>query len=96
MLSWKQEIPWLVDVERRKKTEDGKNVFFKALAKHFLLTSKSYLWPTFYQMDLIKRLWYDILLCYITKSRLDIQFVRKITYEIVIGQQMKEEGYDQN
>ena len=96
MLLWKQEIPWLVDVERRKKTEDGKNVFFKALAKDFLLTSKSYLWPTFYQMDLIKRLWHDILLCYITKSRLDIQFVRKITYEIVIGQQMKEEGYDQN
>ena len=36
------------------------------------------------------------LLCYITKSRLDVRFVKKIPLEIVIGQQMKEEGYDQN
>ena len=28
-------------VERRKKTEDGENVFFKALATNLLLTSKS-------------------------------------------------------
>ena len=34
--------------------------------------------------------------CYITKSRLDVQFVKKIPLEMVIGQQMKEEGYDQN
>ena len=34
--------------------------------------------------------------CYITKSRLDVQFVKKILMETVIGQQMKEEGYDQN
>ena len=52
---WKQEIPWLFNVERRKKTEDSENVFFKALAKHLLLTSKSGLWPTFYQMDFMKR-----------------------------------------
>ena len=32
----------------------------------------------------------------ITKSRLDVQFVKKIPLEMVIGQQMKEEGYDQN
>ena len=44
----------LFDVEKRKKTEDGK------------------------------------------KSRLDVQFVKKIPLKIVIGQQMKEEGYDQN
>ena len=37
-----------------------------------------------------------ILLCYITKSRLDVQFVKKISLEMVIGQQMKEEGHDQN
>ena len=37
-----------------------------------------------------------ILLCYITKSRLDVQFIEKIPLEMVIGQQMKEEGYDQN
>ena len=35
-------------------------------------------------------------ICYVTKSRLDVQFVEKITLEIVIDQQMKEEGYDQN
>ena len=34
---------WLLDVQRRKKnkkTEDNENVFFKAFAKIFLLTSK--------------------------------------------------------
>ena len=31
-------------------------------------------------------------ICYITKSRLDVQFVKKLGN----GQQMKEEGYDQN
>ena len=35
-------------------------------------------------------------ICYITKSRLDLQFVKKILLEIVIGERMKEEGYDQN
>ena len=35
-------------------------------------------------------------ICYVTKSRLDVQFVKKIPLEMVIGQQMKEEGYDQN
>ena len=30
------------------------------------------------------------------KSRLDVQFVKKIPLKMVIGQQMKEEGYDQN
>ena len=34
-------------------------------------------------------------ICYITKSRLDVQFVQKISLEMIIGQQMKEEGYDQ-
>ena len=36
----KQEIPWLFDAERRKKIDEGENVFFKALAKNFLLKSK--------------------------------------------------------
>ena len=31
-------------------------------------------------------------ICYITRSRLDVQFVKKLGN----GQQMKEEGYDQN
>ena len=35
-------------------------------------------------------------ICYITKSRSDVQFLKKISLEMVIGQQMKEEGYDQN
>ena len=35
-------------------------------------------------------------ICYVTKSRSDVQFVKKIPLEMVIGQQMKEEGYDQN
>ena len=34
--------------------------------------------------------------CCITKRRVDVQFVKKIPLETVIGQQMKEEGYDQN
>ena len=34
--------------------------------------------------------------CHITKSRLDVQFVKKIRWEMLIGQQKKEEGYDQS
>ena len=85
----------MFDVERRKKTEDGECVFFKALAKMLLLTLKDCFLPTFYQMDFKKRWWYVPLLCYITKSRPEVQFVKKIPMEIVIDQQMKEEGYDQ-
>ena len=81
----------------KKKTEDGKNLFFKALAKRFWLTSKSYSWfsKVVYGRPSIKRTsskgkWY------VNKSRLDEEFVNKITLEIVIGQQMKEEEHDQN
>ena len=35
-------------------------------------------------------------ICYVTKSRLDVQFVKKIPLEAAIGQQIKEERYDQN
>ena len=31
-------------MQREKKTEDGKNIFFKALANRFWLASKSCLW----------------------------------------------------
>ena len=79
-----------------KKIEDGENVFFKALAKIFLLTSKSCLWLIFYQMDFMKRQRYVISLRYIIKSRLDVQFVEKIPLEMVIGQQIKEEEHGQN
>ena len=40
---------------KEKKTEDGENVFVKALAKTFLLMAKRCSWPTFYQMDFMKR-----------------------------------------
>ena len=43
-----------------------------------------------------EKVWYVILLCYITKSRLDVQFVKKIPLQMVIGRQMKEEWHDQN
>ena len=35
-------------------------------------------------------------ICFITKIRLGVKFVKKIPLEIVIGQPMKEERYDQN
>ena len=35
-------------------------------------------------------------ICYITKIRLNVQLVKKIPLEMVIGQQMKEEEYDFN
>ena len=35
-------------------------------------------------------------MCYIAKSRLDVQFGQKIPLEMVIDQQMEEKGYDQN
>ena len=35
-------------------------------------------------------------MCYINKSRLEVQLVKKIPIEMVIGQQMKEERYAQN
>ena len=41
-----------------------------------------------------------VMICYIImlyyKNRLDLQFVKRISLEMVIGQQMKEEGYYQN
>ena len=45
----------LFHVEKVEKTENGENVFCKAFAKNFLLTSKSCSWPTFYQTDFMKR-----------------------------------------
>ena len=49
LLLWKQEIPWLFDVERnvsieKKKTEDGENLSLKALPNRFCLTLKSCSW----------------------------------------------------
>ena len=52
---------------------------------------KSCSWLTFYQIDFMKSS-----ICYIIKSRLDVQFVNKFPSKMVSGQQKKEEGYDQN
>ena len=81
-----------LDVLRGKKQKIVKMYFFKALAKMFLFIWKSCSWPTFYQMDFLM----IFSIYYITKSRLDVQFVKKIPLGMVIGQQMEEEGYDQN
>ena len=35
-------------------------------------------------------------ICYMTKNRLDVLFVKKIPLDMVIVQQMQEEGFDQN
>ena len=40
---------------RGEKKQDAENVVLKILAKMFLLTSESCSWPTFYQMDFMKR-----------------------------------------
>ena len=83
---------------KEKKTEDLENVFFNVLAKNIFLTSKSCSWPTFSQIHFLKRQLDVTLLCYITKSRLDIQFFKKsfLQMVIVISQQIKEEEYDQS
>ena len=41
-------------------------------------------------MDFMKKQWY------VTKSRLDVPFVKETPLPMVIGQQTKEEGHDQN
>ena len=50
--------------------------------------------------DLLQNLLHQkVMICsisHVTKSRLYVKFVRKISLEMVIGQQMKEEEYDQN
>ena len=78
MFLWKQEISCLLDVERGKQTEDGENWSFKVLAIRFWFTSKrSSLFNKvihgrpFHQMKVMKRYWY------VTKSRLDVPFVKK-------------------
>ena len=78
-----------------KKTENDENLFFKALANRFWLTSKSYSWlnEVVHGRPSSKRT-SGKGKQYVTKSRLDAEFVKKITLEMVIGQQMKEEALD--
>ena len=63
-------------VNWKKKTETGENLFFKALANRFWLTSKSCSW--------------------FSKVVHGHQFVKKIPLEVLIGQQMKKEGHNQD
>ena len=57
----------------KKKTKDGKILFKKALVNGFWLTSESCSW--FYKV--------------VTKIVLDVQFVKKVHLEMVIGQQSR-------
>ena len=69
-----------------KKTEDGENLFFKALDNRSWLKSKSYSWfkkVVDGQPSIIRTSWKGK--WYVTKSRLDVEFVKKITLEMVIG-----------
>ena len=71
-----------------KITEDGEKNFFKALDNRFWLPSKSYSWfnkdvhgqPSIEQTSW-KGKWYVT----VTKSRLDVKFVKKNTLAMVIG-----------
>ena len=73
--------------------------FFKVLANFFFF---------FFFVNMGKLFMVDLLanglhekvmicsICYINKSRLDVQFIQKIPLEMVAFQQTKEEGYDWN
>ena len=45
----------IVSCRDKKKTEDCEIVFLKFIAKYFLSTWKSCSWPTFDEMDFMKR-----------------------------------------
>ena len=98
---WKQEILWLFNVKKNmsigNKTEDGENLFSIALANRFWLTSKSYSWfnNVVYGRPSVKQTSWKSTWS-VTKSRLDVEFVKTIALEMVIGQQIKEEGLDEN
>ena len=77
----------------KKKTEDGENVFLMLLLKIFCLHQKVvYGWPSIKWTS-----WNGNFILYnVILLKVEVQFVRKILLEMVIGQQMKEEVYDQN
>ena len=70
---------------RRRKKEDDENVFFKALGKKFFVNIKK----LFMTNLLSYRLHEKVIICYIIKGRLDVQFVNKTPVEMVICQQME-------
>ena len=101
LLLWKQEILWLFNVKKNmsigNKTEDGENLFSIALANRFWITSKSYSWfnNVVYGRPSVKQTSWKSTWS-VTKSRLDVEFVKTIALEMVIGQQIKGEGLDEN
>ena len=79
-----------------KKAEDGKKIFFKALANTFWLIPKSCFWFNKVVNGQPSIKWTSWKGNAVTKTRWNVQFVKKIPLEMFIGQQMKEEGHDQN
>ena len=79
----------LFDEEITKK--DGENVFFKGLTKIFVNNKKLLM------ADLSNGPHEKVMICYIIMlCFLDLQFVKKISFNMVIGLQIKEEEYYQN
>ena len=74
-----------------KKTEDGGNIFFKALAL-FGQTCRVKRIIKFFMMDILSNVFHER----ITRSRFDGQFVKKIPFAMIISQQIKETGHKQN
>ena len=81
-----------------KKVQDGENLFFKALANWKILVNieklfmvqESCSWSLSVKLASWKGKWS------FTKSRLDVEFVKKTNLEMIIGQQMKADRLDQN
>ena len=103
MVIWKQEIPWLFEVEKnvsiRIKTEDGQIIFLKVLANRSWLNieanQRSQRTTKLFMADLLPNGLHDKVVIF-TKKRLDLQFVKKIALVIDISQQMKEQDHNQN
>ena len=74
-----------------KKTEDGGNIFFKALAL-FSQTCSVQRIIKFFMMDILSNVFHEK----VTRIRFDGQFVKKIPFVMIISQQIKETGHKQN
>ena len=78
-----------------QKKQDSEHLSFKAsswqilvdIKMLFMVQQSCYWWPTIKWTSWNGK--YDM-------GRLDVQFVKNIPLQMVIGQQMKEEGHDQN
>ena len=70
----------MFDVERRKNQKIVKNFFFIALAKIFFVNMEMLFMANLLPNGLHEKVICSI--CYITKSRLHVQFVKKIALEM--------------